>query len=107
MAHAEDVDEDGDIDMLFHFRIADLELEDGVAEAKVALTGQLGSLVAIPSANRINDGTPISGADSVHILQPNNRGPYRIARHRPLIDTNQLDLLTAAAEPVDPVAHRQ
>ncbi len=73
MAHAEDVDEDGDDDMLFHFRITDLELEDGSAETEVTLTGQMGSLVALRSASRINDGMPITGTDSVHILRPKKK----------------------------------
>jgi len=67
MAHAEDVDEDGDDDMVFHFRTNELELEGGVIT--VTLTGQLESQAAVESAGQISDGTPISGTDNVHVLQ--------------------------------------
>jgi len=75
MAHVADVDEDGDDDMLFHFRTQDLKLKDGVAKADVTLTGQLASQAAGPSVrslqstDRIDDGTPISGTDNVYILE--------------------------------------
>lgn len=76
MAHVEDVDKDGDDDMLLHFRTGDLKLADGIVEAVVELTGQLASPAAGPSvrslslqsADRIDDGTPISGTEKVYIL---------------------------------------
>jgi len=79
MAHAGDVDADGDKDMLFHFRTKDLKLEDGVTQAEVTLTGELGSLLAGPSARSLqsasqtDDATPIKGTDNVHILRPKKR----------------------------------
>ena len=73
MANAKDVDEDGDDDMLFHFRTSDLKLRDGVKEAKVTLTGQLKNQVATQSAGRTSDGTLISGSDRVFILRPKKK----------------------------------
>ena len=54
MAHAEDVDEDGNDDMVFHFRTSELELEGGIMA--VTLTGLT------------NDETPMSGTDNVLVL---------------------------------------
>jgi hypothetical protein len=70
MAKVEDVDEDGDDDMLFHFRTNDLKLADGVKEAKLTLTGKLKDQVAAQSARPTKDGTRISGSDNVYILRP-------------------------------------
>lgn len=86
MASVVDVDEDGDDDMLFHFRIADLELEAGITEAEVKLTGQLGSepdtqVVAMQSmmqsmmqsASQVSEGTPIAGTENVQVMQPKKK----------------------------------
>jgi hypothetical protein len=79
MAHVEDVDEDGDDDMLLHFRTEDLKLADGIVEAIVELTGQLASPAAGPSvrslqsADPIADGTPISGTEKVYIRRPKTK----------------------------------
>lgn len=73
MARAEDVDKDGDDDMLFHFRIGDLKLADGVREARLTLTGQLKSHAAAKSGKHVNDVTRISGSDNVHILRPKKK----------------------------------
>ena len=71
MAHAEDVDEDGDDDMVLHFSTNELELEDGVMT--VTLTGQLESQMAVRSAGQTNDGTLISGTDDVQVLQSKSK----------------------------------
>ena len=73
MAHVEDVDADGDDDMLFHFETKDLKLNNGVKVAELKLTGQLKSPVATQSAGRTSDGTPISGSDKVFILRPKKK----------------------------------
>lgn len=67
MAHAEDIDEDGDTDMVFHFQTSEMELESGVIT--LTLTGQLGGQMASQSAGGANDGAKISGTDDVHVLQ--------------------------------------
>jgi hypothetical protein len=67
MAHAEDVDDDGDDDMVFHFRTNELKLEDGATTA--TLTGQLEGQLAAESAGQIKDGAMISGTDNVSILR--------------------------------------
>lgn len=51
---AEDVDSDGDLDMLFHFKMQDLNLTGASTEA--TLTG------------KTTDGTPIKGTDTVNIV---------------------------------------
>jgi hypothetical protein len=51
-----DVDDDGDDDMMFHFRTQDLNLDQDSTEA--TLTAQ------------INDGTIVSGTDEVRIVSP-------------------------------------
>lgn len=80
MAHVEDVDEDGDDDMLFHFRTQELKLEQGVSVAKVKLTGQLGGSQTeggpvgfLKASSQIDDGMPLSGSAEVHILQPKKK----------------------------------
>jgi len=73
MANAEDVDKDGDDDMLFHFRTGDLKLGGGVKEARLTLTGQLKDQAAAKSEKHINDVTRISGSDNVHILRPKKK----------------------------------
>ncbi len=50
----EDVDGDGDLDMLFHFKTQELNLDEDSTEA--TLTGET------------NDGTPIQGTDTVNIV---------------------------------------
>jgi hypothetical protein len=55
-AHLEDVDDDGDTDMIFHFPTQDTGLEAGDTEA--TLTGQT------------TDGIEITGTDSVRIVPP-------------------------------------
>jgi len=50
----EDMDSDGDLDMLFHFRTQDLDLTDGSNEA--TLIGET------------NVGQPIAGTDTVNIV---------------------------------------
>jgi hypothetical protein len=49
-----DVDDDGDIDMIFHFKTQDLDLDGGSTDA--TLTGET------------LDGTPITGTDTVNIV---------------------------------------
>ncbi|MHC4329366.1 MAG: hypothetical protein ACYSWW_14735 [Planctomycetota bacterium] len=72
MAHAEDIDEDGNDDMVFHFQTSELELEGGVIT--LTLTGQLGgSQMAVESAGQVNDGTVISGTDNVQVLQSKSK----------------------------------
>jgi hypothetical protein len=54
----EDVDHDGDIDLIFHFKTPELDLNEDSITA--CLNGKL------------LDGTPISGCDSVRIVPPKN-----------------------------------
>jgi hypothetical protein len=62
----EDVDKDGDDDMLFHFKTQDLNLTEDSTEA--ILTGQVGGqLTATSSINQLSSGAPIYGTDKVHI----------------------------------------
>ncbi len=72
----EDVDGDGDADMLFHFRTQELNLDQDSTEA--TLTGQTTEEVAI------------QGTDEVRIVpakkQQNKWGPCRIFQYRPRID---------------------
>jgi hypothetical protein len=56
----EDVDHDDDVDMLFHFRTQELNLDDGSSEA--CLTGETDA------------GRPISGCDNVNIVP---KGPAK------------------------------
>jgi len=73
MARAEDVDKDGDDDMLFQFRTSDLKLGDGFTEARLTLTGQLKDQAAAKSGKHANGVTRISGSDNVHILRPKKK----------------------------------
>lgn len=79
MAHVEDIDEDGDDDIVFQFQTKELKLEDGVAEAVLKLTGQLAgqatgpSVRSLQSTGQINDGKPISGTEKVYILRPKKK----------------------------------
>lgn len=81
MAHASDVDGDGYDDMVFHFRTKDLQLDSGVTEAALTLTGQL-----MIQDNLIT----ISGADTVYILWPKEwnwdrrfmNGQFHPGKHR-------------------------
>jgi hypothetical protein len=56
-AHVEDVDGDGDLDLLLHFRTQDTGIAPGDTEA--CLSGQT------------HDGVPITGCDSVRTVPPN------------------------------------
>ena len=52
--HVEDVDDDGDLDLVFHFRFGDTGLTCDSSE---------GTLTGEPF-----DGTPVSGTDAVHVI---------------------------------------
>jgi len=58
----EDIDNDGDADMMFHFRTQDLNLDQSSTEA--TLTGQM----TIWSAAQVSGGTIVSGTDKVRII---------------------------------------
>jgi len=60
-----DVDEDGDIDMMFHFRTQQLELDQSSTEA--TLTAQLKTQMTARSTAQVSGGT-ISGSDEVRIV---------------------------------------
>ena len=65
----EDVDGDGDDDLLFHFRTQDLELDQSSTEA--TLTAKLAPLtdqMSIRSAEMTNDGAIVSATDEVRII---------------------------------------
>lgn len=68
MANARDIDNDGDVDMLLHFKIRDLRLRNGVKVAELKLTGQLKSPASTQSEKRANDGKLIAGSDRVFVL---------------------------------------
>ena len=55
----EDVDDDGDLDMVFHFKTQELNLDENSTEAE--LTGQT------------YGGVDISGTDDVRIVPPKNK----------------------------------
>jgi len=61
-----DVDEDGDIDMMFHFRTQQLELDQSSTEA--TLTAQLTGLMTTRSTERTSGGAMVSGTDEVRII---------------------------------------
>ncbi len=61
-----DVDEDGDIDMMFHFRTQQLELDQSSTEA--TLTAQLTALMTTRSIEQTSGGTTVSGTDEVWII---------------------------------------
>jgi len=62
-----DVDEDGDADMMFHFKTQQLNLDRSSTEA--TLTAQLKSQMTIQSTRQISGGTIVSGTDKVKIIQ--------------------------------------
>lgn len=64
-----DVDDDGDDDMMFHFKTQELDLDQSSSEA--TLTAQLVQLtrqMSIQSTEQVNDGTIVSGTDKVQII---------------------------------------
>jgi hypothetical protein len=61
-----DVDDDGDIDMMFHFRTQQLELDQSSTEA--ILTAQLTGLMRTQSTEEASGGTTVSGTDKVRII---------------------------------------
>ena len=61
-----DVDDDGDADMMFHFRTQQLNLDRNSKEA--TLTAQLKSQMTTRSTEQVNDGTIVSGTDKVRII---------------------------------------
>ena len=61
-----DVDEDGDIDMMFHFRTQQLQLEQSSTEA--TLTAQLTGVVMTQSTGQVSGGATVSGTDKVRII---------------------------------------
>jgi hypothetical protein len=63
----EDVDEDGDMDMLFHFKTRELDLEMGDTEA--TLTGE-------------TDAGPVEGTDTVRIVGGSSPAPSSNTRSR-------------------------
>jgi len=62
-----DVDEDGDIDMMFHFRTQQLELDQ--SSTKATLTAQLTGLMTTRSIEQASGGATVSGTDKVRIVQ--------------------------------------
>ena len=65
----EDVDDDGDDDLMFHFRTQDLNLDQSSSEATLTaklapLTGQM----SIQSTEQVRSGTIVSGTDKVQII---------------------------------------
>jgi hypothetical protein len=64
-----DVDEDGDVDMMFHFRTQQLELDQSSTEA--TLTAQLTGLMTTRSIEQASGGATVSGTDKVKIVSSN------------------------------------
>jgi hypothetical protein len=62
----EDVDNDGDDDVIFHFRTQELDLDEDSTEA--TLTAQLMSQMTIQSAAQASGGAIVSGTDKVRII---------------------------------------
>ena len=62
----EDVDDDGDNDMLFHFRTQELNLDQD--STKATLTAQLKSQITARSTQQVIGGTIVSGTDKVQII---------------------------------------
>lgn len=62
----EDVDGDGDKDMLFHFRTQELNLTEDSTEA--TLTARLKAPTTVQSAGQASNGPTVSGTDKVRIL---------------------------------------
>jgi len=73
MANAEDVDKDGDDDMVFHFRTEDLQLREGGSKVVVKLTGKLKHQVEGQNTRLDNGGVLITGTDNVYILRPRKK----------------------------------
>jgi hypothetical protein len=63
----EDVDGDGDLDMLFHFKTEKLELDENSTEA--TLTGMMTSTIASMMTHESADGKEIQGTDKVRIVR--------------------------------------
>ncbi|MHC4438360.1 MAG: hypothetical protein ACYS3S_13450 [Planctomycetota bacterium] len=62
----EDVDGDGDDDVIFHFRTQELDLDQDSTEA--TLKAQLKSQTATRSTARVSSGSTVSGTDTVRIV---------------------------------------
>jgi hypothetical protein len=62
----EDVDGDGNNDVIFHFRTQELDLDEDSREA--TLTAQLKSQMTTQSTARISSGSIVSGTDTVQIV---------------------------------------
>ncbi|MGB2863337.1 MAG: hypothetical protein WBC05_08435 [Sedimentisphaerales bacterium] len=62
----EDVDDDGDDDLMFHFRTQELDLGQDSTEA--TLTAQLTGPITIQSTAQVSGGTTVSGTDEVRIV---------------------------------------
>jgi hypothetical protein len=65
----EDVDDDGDDDLMFHFRTQELNLDQSSSEA--TLTAQLAPLMGLMTAGsteQVSGGTIVSGTDKVQIV---------------------------------------
>jgi len=62
----EDVDGDGDVDAIFHFRTQELDLNEQSQQA--TLTAQLKSQMAIRSTAQVSGGSVLSGTDTVQIV---------------------------------------
>ncbi|UCC99275.1 MAG: hypothetical protein JSW66_05195 [Phycisphaerales bacterium] len=67
----EDVNGDGDEDMLFHFRTQELELSEDSTEAK--LTAQLTGSLTSQSTDQASGVTTVSGTDKVRILSSKSK----------------------------------
>jgi hypothetical protein len=70
--HEEDVDDDGDTDLVFHFRLGDTGLTCDSTQ---------GTLVGETFVGETFDATPVEGSDSVNMVQ---KGPKVITVGRPL-----------------------
>ncbi len=62
----EDVDDDGDVDMLYHFRTQKLSLDENSTEA--TLTGTITSTITSTMTSETTDGKEIRGTDKVCIV---------------------------------------
>ena len=68
----EDVDDDGDVDMLFHFRTHDLKLDESITKAAGAAESTETTLRLRLTGNR-TDGEVIQGTDEVRIVVPGKK----------------------------------
>jgi hypothetical protein len=66
----EDVDGDGDTDVIFHFRTQELNLDEQSQQA--TLTAQMKSQISIMSTARVSGGSVVSGTDTVRIISAKN-----------------------------------